>query len=99
MKTKLLLASFFVTCLFTACNNDEPENPSWIDSQFAIALQEKGYIKNAKTVTPAEVRGITSLNVFCCYTGSLKGIEYFTSLKELNCGNNNLTQLDVSNNT
>ena len=30
---------------------------------------------------------------------SLKGIEYFTELKELDCGNNQLTSLDVSKNT
>lgn len=30
---------------------------------------------------------------------SLKGIEHFTSLKELRCGNNKLTELDVSKNT
>lgn len=30
---------------------------------------------------------------------SLKGIEYFTELKELNCDNNQLTSLDVSKNT
>ena len=30
---------------------------------------------------------------------NLKGIEYFTELKELDCGNNQLTSLDVSKNT
>ena len=30
---------------------------------------------------------------------SLKGIEFFTSLTNLSCGNNQLTRLDVSNNT
>lgn len=28
---------------------------------------------------------------------SLKGIEYFTALEDLNCNNNQLTSLDVSN--
>lgn len=77
---------------------------SWIDPEFAEVLEENGYIKDASTVTPLEVETITKIVVSGPYTTSgtltsLKGIEYFSALKELYCDNNQITALDVSKNT
>jgi hypothetical protein len=50
-------------------------------------------------LTEAEIAGVTEIDVSRKNISSLKGIEYFTELTELNCWSNQLTSLDVSNNT
>ena len=46
-----------------------------------------------------EIKEITEINVDEMEISSLQGIEFFTNLKWLSCMFNNLTTLDVSNNT
>ena len=46
-----------------------------------------------------EIKRISSLYLGNSYIESLKGIEYFTSLETLVCSGNQLTSLDVSQNT
>ena len=46
-----------------------------------------------------EIAAVTELNIDACGISDLTGIEYFTDLAFLNCNKNNLTALDVSNNT
>ena len=46
-----------------------------------------------------EIKAVTELNIDACGISDLTGIEYFTDLAFLNCNKNNLTALDVSNNT
>ncbi len=46
-----------------------------------------------------EISQCTIINVAGKGIASLQGIEYFSNLRELNCCNNNLSSLDVSNNT
>ncbi len=82
---------------------------AFFDPLFAQELQNRDYVADAKHITLAEVGTITYLNVSGeldtnshKYTGkltSLRGIEYFRSLKNLNCRGNQLTTLDVSKNT
>ena len=50
-------------------------------------------------LTNEELENVTSLNVSSLKIHSLKGIEYFTALKVLNCRSNKLTTLDLSKNT
>ena len=50
-------------------------------------------------LTAKEIQNVTTLNVSGKSISSLKGIEYFTELTSLNCSNNSLTSLDLSNNT
>ncbi|MBO7068514.1 MAG: hypothetical protein J6W52_07540 [Bacteroidaceae bacterium] len=50
-------------------------------------------------LTDEEIAGVTSINVVSKNIQSLKGIEYFTALKILYCDNNQLTELDLSENT
>ncbi|MCL2329294.1 MAG: M6 family metalloprotease domain-containing protein [Bacteroidetes bacterium] len=48
-------------------------------------------------LTPDEIAGITNMSVNNMGISDLKGLEYFTALKELYCYNNKLFSLDVSN--
>ena len=50
-------------------------------------------------LSPEEISSTTSINVRNKSISDLKGIEFFTSLTELNCYQNQLTSLDVSKNT
>ena len=50
-------------------------------------------------LTQDEIDAIESIDVSNSGIESLQGIEYFTSLTNLNCGYNQLTNLDVSHNT
>ncbi len=50
-------------------------------------------------LTYNEMTEVTSIDVSSKSIRSLKGIEYFTALKELYCSGNKLTSLDVSKNT
>ncbi len=83
------------------------------DPLFARELQKRGYIADPDNITFKDVMRVTILNVAgervwvpekdeYEYDGkltSLKGIEYFESLIDLYCYGNQLTSLDVSNNT
>ena len=46
-----------------------------------------------------EIAAVTKINVFNRSIGDLKGIEFFMELEELDCRQNQLTSLDVSQNT
>jgi hypothetical protein len=50
-------------------------------------------------LSDAELAAVTKMNVMSMGIGSLKGIEYFTSLQELYCNLNDLRSLDLSGNT
>lgn len=50
-------------------------------------------------LTAEEMEAVKKIDVTYKNIASLKGIEYFLLLRDLNCGNNKLTSLDVSNNT
>ena len=50
-------------------------------------------------LTDEELKNVTSLDVRRLEIHDLKGIEYFTALKYLNCMTNKLTTLDLSHNT
>ena len=47
-------------------------------------------------LTPDEIRGVTSLDVYNMEISDLTGIRIFTELTELRCGSNSLGSLDVS---
>jgi len=51
------------------------------------------------TVLTGNINTITNLDVNNQNISELTGIEYFTALTYLNCGNNQITTLDVSSNT
>jgi hypothetical protein len=113
MKTlfKVLFLQLALTLLFTQCEKDFNRPYFTItDEAFLNALIKKGVDTNGDSnISPAEAEAVDSLNVngfHCgntwCYHGeieSLMGIEAFTNLEVLFCGFNELTSLDVSNNT
>ena len=85
--------------------SDDTDFTALFDEVFAQELQRQGIIADADNITPEDmekIAAITSLNVAWNYSGtltSLRGIEYFESLRYLNCYYNQLTSLDVSRNT
>ena len=59
----------------------------------------RNYDQNCDNMLDAEeIQEITYINCEGCSLKSLQGIEYFISLEQLWCGNNQLTDLDVSYN-
>ena len=95
--------------VFTACssNDDNPFQPvvqvgidktNFPDDNFWNYLLEQDYGKDG-VLTEAEIRNITVMDVSEKEIKSLKGIEYFTALRTLNCSDNELTELDISGNT
>ena len=72
------------------------------DDNFRNYLIEYCYGKDFEGlgyITTGDVQHITDLEVSRKGIGSLKGIEYFTELRGLWCNYNQLTALDLSNNT
>ncbi len=74
---------------------------------FAQELQKQGIIADAENITPEDMEKIAAIT-FLDVSGtddapgtltSLQGIEYFESLTDLDCAYNELTSLDVSQNT
>ena len=68
------------------------------DTNFRNYLHEQEYGTD-NIITSSEIAGITSLLVALKDISDLTGIRYFTALKSLYCGGNQLTSLDVSHNT
>ena len=72
------------------------------DDNFEAYLEASGMgngIANDDSVTTSNIVGITSLDVSFKVISDLTGIEDFTALTDLNCNNNQLTNLDLSKNT
>lgn len=112
MKTRIKLVPVLLAVmplLFQSCSDepDKPENPEIttdFDPTFAAELQRRGYVSDAQNITLSEVKDIIDLDVSGTYESpgqlsSLKGIEHFKSLEVLDCNYNQITSLDVSNNT
>ena len=68
------------------------------DANFRNYLLSQSYGSD-RVLTDDEIAGITSISVAYKNIADLTGIEYFTALKSLSCGGNQLTALDVSHNT
>jgi len=70
------------------------------DDNFEQALITLGYDTVLDDyVLTANITGITSLEIYSEDISDLTGIEDFVALEELRCNNNNISSLDVSNNT
>ncbi len=99
-----LLSAIAIAALLQSCSKDNEkfiDITSSFDPVFAKALQARGYIPDANRILVKDVESITHLNIIGIddtvgELTSLKGIEYFTFLGWLDCGNNKLTSLDVS---
>lgn len=91
------------------CKTDNGDEAEYItdkfDPAFALELQKRGYIIRSNQIMASDVAYITELNIAgnqnVSNTGSLtsiRGIEYFSSLKVLDCSYNKLMSIDVSKN-
>ena len=68
------------------------------DENFRNCIAEED--KNSDGIlTKEELKDVRKLSIIGKNIQSLKGIEYFTELGDLRCSRNDLTELDVSNNT
>lgn len=87
----------------TKNNSIELNGENFPDKHFRCYISESfdtdgdGYItrEEAEAVTSIDISGDREEKV---NVSSLKGIEFFTELKELNCTNNKLKSLDISKN-
>jgi hypothetical protein len=68
------------------------------DANFRNWLLKQSYGEDGY-LTFAEIAAVTEISVRLVHISSLKGIEYFQALEELDCANNDLTTLDLSKNT
>ncbi|GAB1307534.1 hypothetical protein KH5_02170 [Urechidicola sp. KH5] len=70
------------------------------DNNFEQSLIDLGYDTTLDDyVSTASISSITTLSIAYRNIDNLEGLEYFTNLEVLLCQNNNLTDLDVTQNT
>ena len=99
----LLFAMLLGMPLAVSAQDVEINETNFPDENFRSYLLEQNY--GADGVLTEEERmsvrriDVSTLGAIGKEISSLKGIEYFTALTELNCGYNRLTTLDVSKNT
>lgn len=96
---KLFLSVFTITTFVQLGISQKTYVP---DDNFEAYLEANGMgdgIANNDSVTTANISSITNLNVDNQSIDELTGIEDFMALTDLSVDNNNLTILDLSNNT
>ncbi len=94
MRTLLFLLCIGFATTFSAQNTYVP------DDNFEQALIDMGYDNVLDDYVPtANIQNIIALDLSGKNISDLTGIEDFTSLVKLNCRYNNLSTVDVSNNT
>jgi hypothetical protein len=96
-----MLLILLTSALLSQCKKDEPDIGVKIpDNHFFNALVELGIDKNNDgIINRSEAEAITLLELEQKNISNMSGIEAFINLELLNCSNNLLTSLDVSNNT
>lgn len=95
MRTLILTSIYMIFSIVTA------QNTLISDQNFEQTLINLGYDIGSPdgSVITANINSITNLNISNNNISDLSGIEDFTSLVSLNCANNQLTSLDLSQNT
>ena len=106
MKTKLLLSALlfsFNSLVFAQCpGTPDPGYTCIPDDHFEQALIDLNIDTNATIdgqVLTAAIESVTSLDVHSYFISDMTGIEGFAALETLNCRSNNLTTLNLFNNT
>ncbi len=69
------------------------------DETFRTYIEEHYDTDEDGKLNADEISNITTLNVYSKGISSLKGVEFLTDLQKLYCYSNNLSELDVSQNT
>ena len=99
----LTLAMVFTFLPFSAFAAGTGDIPIDADHFPDPAFQKYLSDKYGSSLSPSEIDGVTEIDVRDGYNGqkitSLKGIEFFPNLGRLDCHGNQLTELDVRNNT
>ena len=95
---KALSAFLFAVPMMVSAQNITIDETNFPDENFRAYLLERDYGKDG-VITEEEIKSVRSINVYSKQISTLKGIEYFTELTYLDCGNNLLSTLDVSKNT
>ncbi|MCK5338462.1 MAG: leucine-rich repeat domain-containing protein, partial [Bacteroidales bacterium] len=99
MKTRILL----LTTVFLLCSIIlQGQTTAIPDANFEQALIDLGIDSDGtinQSVATSNISGLTALNVYNKNITDLTGIEGFISLTNLLCYNNQLTSLDLSQNT
>ena len=100
MKAKqLFLSAFALITVTTACTTDiEINEKNFPDENFRQWILSQEYGADG-ILTAEEIAGVDTLEIFGGDIQNLKGIEYFTEVRYLDCSCNELTTLDVSKNT
>lgn len=106
MKKKLLsglLALCMIVCFMPAAafagNRVSIDETNFPDANFRSYVSANCDKDNDGFLSEAEIKNVTRIDCRRLEIDSLAGIEFFSCLKELLCGHNNLTTLDVSKNT
>jgi len=95
----LLIFGFLI--VLSSCEKEEPNPVVTIpDSNFLSALIDLGVDANGDgIISPEEAEAIISLDVQGDSISDMTGIEAFVNLEHLDCSENQLSTLNVSNNT
>ena len=86
-----------IMMLMPSCSdgNVKISEANFPDESFRAWLLEQDYGQDGQ-LTEQEIAGIERMDVCEKGIGSLKGIEFFTALKDLRCYGNKLTELDLT---
>lgn len=95
---KVFIIVFALTLVTRVSADVEINEITFPDENFRNWVLSKDYGEDG-VLTEEEISDVTSIDVMYKGIQSLKGIEFFTSLTDLNCYTNQLTALDLSNNT
>ena len=74
------------------------DNTNFPDANFRTIVKNFDTNKDGN-LSDTEIAAVEEIDCYDKGISNLKGIEYFTALRSLNCGCNQLTSLDVSKNT
>ena len=74
------------------------DNTNFPDANFRTFVKRFDTNKDG-SLSDTEIAAVEEIDCYDKGISNLKGIEYFTALRSLNCGYNQLTALDVSKNT
>ncbi len=104
---KLIIGALFALVIFislipltaSAAGDVEINATNFPDANFRSIISEYFDIDCNGALNSDEINQVTFLNIFNCNIISLKGIEFFSDLDYLNCSDNQLIKLDLSNNT
>ena len=74
------------------------DNTNFPDANFRTVVENFDTNKDS-SLSDTEIAAVEAIDCYDKGISNLKGIEYFTALRSLSCGRNQLTALDVSKNT